>query len=67
MTTKPRKKQAAVLACVPKDLAGFFTAAYIRFIVPSHFVLLLTIRFGAMLALLFLDQIKPIEQLVPVS
>ena len=59
MTTKPRKKHAPrvqVLACV--------SWRFIRF-VPS-LCLLLTVP-GEAVALLFLDQIKPIGQLVPVS
>ena len=67
MTTKPRKKQAAALAYVPKGLACVFHRSLHQVYCSKSFVLLLTIRFGALLALLFLDQIKPIEQLVPVS
>ena len=56
MTTKPRKKHAPRM-----QLALHFVALSSVIIVPSAFA------FDFQTALLFLDQIKPIGQLVPVS
>ena len=60
MTTKPRKKHARF--CLR---FGRFWRAIIS-VYCSKSVLLLTVP-GEAIALLFLDQIKPIGQLVPVS
>ena len=63
MTTKPRKKQGAFLfralkhQCCSKFQAVTLVTAVFAFDDPL----------GSVRTLLFLDQIKPIEQLVPVS
>ena len=65
MTTKPRKERLGMLRCVSRGHAR--CSENISMIVPSLLVLLLTVLERGFFALLFLDQIKPVGQLVPVS